>query len=91
MGVFPIRVETGRWRKLPLHQRICEQCDSGEVECELHFLLKCKKYEVLRNDFFTKLNLKYPYVQNLDELEKLCFMLNEAPFQVANFVMKIFK
>ena len=50
MGVFPIRIETGRWRGLPLHDRICVNCDLDEVETEEHFLCVCPRHDALRNE-----------------------------------------
>ena len=32
-----LHIETGRYHGIPPHQRLCEQCDSGEVEDEIHF------------------------------------------------------
>ena len=41
MEVFPLRLETGRWRGLPVAQRICTSCDMAVVENEEHFLCIC--------------------------------------------------
>jgi hypothetical protein len=30
-----LHIETGRYQGIPPHQRLCEQCDSGEVEDEI--------------------------------------------------------
>ena len=43
-GVLPLQIELGRFQRIPIDQRICTQCDSGEVEDEMHFLMKYKKY-----------------------------------------------
>ncbi len=36
-GTAPLRIETGRYERLPLEQRVCEECDSDNVEDEMHF------------------------------------------------------
>ena len=36
-----LHIEIGRYQGIPPHQRLCGQCDSGEVEDEIHFLLCC--------------------------------------------------
>ena len=36
--------ENGNFEKLPAEKRICRICESGEVEDELHFMLKCNSY-----------------------------------------------
>ena len=53
-GTSFLRIETGRYErqvsengnfeKLPVEKRICRICESGEVEDELHFMLKCNSY-----------------------------------------------
>jgi hypothetical protein len=40
-----LQIELGRYQGIPRHQRLCQQCSSGEVEDEIHFLFKCSKYE----------------------------------------------
>ncbi len=43
---LPLAIETGRWHapKLPLAERICQHCDSGDVEDVTHFLILCNNY-----------------------------------------------
>ena len=43
-GTAELRVETGRWSGLQREERICKQCALGEVEDEVHFVLR---YEAL--------------------------------------------
>ena len=40
-GVLPLQVEIGRFRKIPLEERLCNLCDMGQVEDEFHFLCIC--------------------------------------------------
>jgi hypothetical protein len=42
-----LHIETGRYQGIPPHQRLCEQCDSGEVEDEIHVKhLLCSKLPI---------------------------------------------
>ena len=43
-GTSSLRVETGRWRKKALEERICSLCGTGAVEDEAHFLMACVTY-----------------------------------------------
>jgi hypothetical protein len=43
-GVAKLRVETGRWVGLQREQRVCEYCNSGEVEEEVHMMTRCSKW-----------------------------------------------
>jgi hypothetical protein len=47
-----LHIETGRYQGIPPHQRLCGQCDSGEVEDEIHFLLCCSNFREERQQLF---------------------------------------
>ena len=51
-GTNKLAIETGRWKRIPRDSRICSQCEDKQVEDELHFLLKCSKYNNLRTQLF---------------------------------------
>jgi hypothetical protein len=44
-GVAKLRVETGRWIGLQREERVCEFCESGEVEDEIHMMTSCSKWK----------------------------------------------
>ena len=44
-----LEIEKGRHRNIPRDERICRMCPDKAVEDEVHFLIKCKKYEHLKN------------------------------------------
>ena len=48
-------MEGGRCLNIPNHERICTACNSGEVEDEEQFLLKCSHYKPLRQVLCSKL------------------------------------
>ena len=41
-GVFPLRIETGRYKGLDKSKRFCKICNEGFIENEMHFLYGCK-------------------------------------------------
>lgn len=45
---FP--VETGRWRSVPLNNRVCPYCVS-DIGDEFHYLLTCKHFQELRSKY----------------------------------------
>ena len=48
LGVAPIRLETGRYERLPVEQRLCQMCENRCAEDENHVILKCPFYDDLR-------------------------------------------
>ena len=48
MGILPLHIETGRYFRKPLAERLCLLCDQNLVEDEYHFLCQCPLYQVER-------------------------------------------
>jgi hypothetical protein len=44
-GVAKLRIETGRWIGLQRGERVCEFCESGEVEDEVHMMTRCSRWK----------------------------------------------
>ena len=67
-----LAVETGRHRKtwLPREQRIRGHCQAEKVEIEEHFLLHCKKYDILRQ-IYTKLQIYIPDFSDMEHKDKI--------------------
>ena len=75
-GVLPLLVEIGRFRKIPLEERLCKLCDMGQVEDEFHFFCICTNYSDLREALYIKAARVFPAFSELDELEKCVYLLN---------------
>lgn len=74
-GVAPIRIETGRYERLPCDLRKCFNC-SEEIETEEHVLLACPLFQDLRETLFEKLVSEFPNVRQLTDTEKLSAILS---------------
>ena len=75
-GVLHLQVEIGRFRKIPLEERLCNLCDMGQVEDEFHFLCICTNYNDLREVLYIKAARVFPAFSELDELKKCVYRLN---------------
>ncbi|ESP02071.1 hypothetical protein LOTGIDRAFT_157217 [Lottia gigantea] len=68
-GNLQLRVETGRYTKIPRDKRICECCKSKHyIEDEFHFLLCCPIYSHLRQKFFHKQFWSFPSLLKMNIL-----------------------
>ena len=56
-GILPIEIELGRFRNKRPGERLCILCNNGEIEDEIHFLLRCEHYMQFRNFLFTNTNV----------------------------------
>jgi hypothetical protein len=53
-GTNRLKIEKGRYAQLPPELRVCDFCDTGEVEDEKHFLLHCPLYTVPRQELWKR-------------------------------------
>ena len=76
LGILPLHIETGRHKTphTPENERVCKVCLNGEIENELHFLLKCNFYSELRQSL--NVIIQESGLQNSNDDEKLFFLLN---------------
>ena len=71
-----LNIEAGRYQGIPSHQRLCGQCDSGEVEDEIHFLLHCSKFANERHELFKVISNSCKTFLSLRPQEKLYWLMN---------------
>ena len=86
LGVLQIRIESGRYSRprVEVNERICPICSERriqqglepEIESEIHFLIFCDKYSILREKLFSTLN-KPATFEMLDESTKLSILSNQ--------------
>ena len=76
-GVAPIRIETGRYERLSVDERICPLCRNG-IEDEKHVLIHCPAYNCIRTELFEKAALVNNGFQNFTDDNKLNFVLSNS-------------
>lgn len=54
LSAHNLEIEKGRHLSIPVNERICKICNSGDIEDELHFLFNCNKYSSARTDYKMK-------------------------------------
>jgi hypothetical protein len=77
-GTLPLEIEVGRWRGIPVEERICKLCNSGNVENEMHFLLDCSLYLPMRNAFFGQIEERNVGFSEKTRNEQLCILMSES-------------
>ena len=94
LGVLQIHVETGRYKNTPRDQRCCLICNiNGEVEDEIHFLLKCPQYKNIRDNLFTYATSIIPEFDDLNEIQKLRTLTSHPNLirNTANYAMELLR
>ena len=78
-GTNKLRIDIGRREKKQEILRICEHCNLGLVEHELHFVVYCPKYSSLRKTLFQNIsnisNSKWQ-LENLNGKDKFLILVN---------------
>ena len=75
-GVFPLAIETGRWRGKPIEERLCPVCPQPVVETEEHFLLSCPLYKDIRAKHINQLITSYDW-NNIFNKDKLIHLFSD--------------
>ena len=94
-GILPLKIETGRFIGQALPERICNQCQLNDIENEIHFLIKCPKYETLRQVLYQKIistnqNNEID-THSLNDNEKITYLLNEKYLYTSKFIFSAFQ
>ena len=90
-----LRIETGRYEKIPRDERICYFCSGNKIEDENHFLLDCKAYSQIRDTFFSKLETKIPDFKSLSHDTLISLLINSSDYlingQLVSFISQCFE
>ena len=74
IGILPLEIETGRYSRVALENRMCQICKENFIEDEIHFVCKCSAYSSIREHFYQKFNY-YFHITDMDVYDKFCNIL----------------
>ena len=84
LGILPLKIESGRYQKLSVAERVCKLCND-EVETECHFVLHCWKLKSVRDCEMESV----PELNYFDEdIAKLQYLSN-MPYFFSNLLDKL--
>ena len=82
IGCHNLRVETGRYDKIPLEERICPLCSGNKIEDETHLLLDCQRYSSMRDIFLSKIETKIDDIRKLSHENLISQLMNSNDYYV---------
>ena len=89
LGILQINVENGGYKNMTLEKRICNICDSNNVEDEIHFLFTCKTYKTERTKWFGKMDINIDILRTLtDDYNELLQTIFNYPSATAYYVIE---
>ena len=87
-GILPLSVETGRFRNIPLEDRICIFCNHNQIEDEFHFLTQCPLYELFRKLLYDQILLYDNSFVQLDDFDKFIYININFQNLLVNFLCR---
>ncbi len=90
-GVAPIRVETGRYKRMDEKDRTCLLCDHNIIESKYHVIMPCPVYNEVGGELFTYVAEFEPIFNNINDDEKfvllfsatdICFYMAKSCFNI---------
>ena len=85
MGILPLNVETGRYLRKPLNERLCLMCTEREIEDECHFLCLCPSYKTERD----KISNYIPNFENLTPDDQFILLMRLDSKLLAKYIESI--
>ena len=86
-GILPLEIEVGRYRDIPLKERICQLCNNA-VEDEIHFLCECPRYMDYRESLFKEAKEVDLSFMHMDIFEQFVFLMSNFQKPVMKFLNK---
>ena len=84
-----LAVETGRFNKTPVENRVCAFCNMGSVEDEFHLMMSCSVYENFRSTLKEYLSSFSDILSLLDEqLFPILMSCNNDDYEFTKVVCK---
>ncbi len=74
---FP--VETGRWSGIEYNDRLCTVCNTNEIGCEIHYILKCPFFNTQREQL-----IQTRYYEHANEFTFKTLMTTEIKSELIN-------
>ena len=84
-----LAIETGRYIRQKIEDRLCVFCNQNQVETEEHMLLKCSLYSNLRKELFSKISGTID-TNNL-QANALLKAKHQTSYYVSRFILKAFE
>ena len=88
-----LKIEMGRYEGITLAERTCTFCMNGEIDDEMHLLLKCRYHDFDRNAFLNSLPQHMYFItgNHRDQFHTLMSCEDkDIIYKLANFIHKCF-
>ena len=84
LGILPINIEVGRFRNLQVDERLCEVCNSGQIEDEFHFVMVCSAYDGSREKLLAEVQIEN--FSNMSSQEKFIYLMKYENRKLSRYI-----
>ncbi len=90
LGVLPLRIETGRFVRENIPNRLCVFCNKNCIEDEIHFLIHCTAYNDVRDLFLGEIINGINQYEHMSDKEKIVNIMNNNSRNIARYIHSAF-
>ncbi len=86
-GILLLHIETGRFKSKGIADRLCEICNSDDIENEYHFLCKSATYNNIRRVLYNNAEHTNDFI-NLNAEDRCVYFIKYQWKLVSNYIDK---
>ncbi len=83
-----LNIEIGRYKGLPVDQRLCTLCNNNKVEDECHFFSECSAYSQFRTPLFDTLSTSCKQFSSLSNQNKFIWAMSNPDTKICQLIAK---
>ena len=95
VSAHDLAIERGRYKNIKSKSRICKNCQTREIENEIHFLINCPKYSYECENLFSHVAKTCINFEKLSHQTKFIWLMTSEDtdiiIKVAYFIHKCFE
>ena len=95
LSAHKLKIETGRYNSQneyrPPEERLCTNCNLQEIENEIHFLIRCPKYEHMRNILFENITTNNLHFSIYNDHQQFVWLLTNDHLENIKYVASFIK
>ncbi len=88
ISAHKLEIEIGRYKNIPVQNRICKRCNLNKVEDEQHIITSCSKYDQYREMLMNRLSEIFVDFDSLRDQEKFFLIMKCNDYEITTELSK---
>ena len=86
VSAHSLAIERGRYKNIPVNNRICTACNTEQIEDEVHFFIHCPAYNQYRQEFISKVKNSISNFNSLTE-NNITLIFNSSSIMILKAII----